>query len=122
MMKMNFIQRPRRTILDIPLAGFLVVFVASTIFSSDKPASFFGWHGRPYEGLLALLAFLLISRIIFEAVTLPRSIPFLETGWKRWFIFSLPLVVFVFFFFSGGSLQQSFFGDIDIAWNTLFEN
>lgn len=46
----------RRTFLDIPIAAFLVAYVASAFFSVDKWHSFWGPFNDPSRGVLSVLA------------------------------------------------------------------
>ena len=50
----------RRTILDYPLIGYLVVLIISTLTSIDLHTSIFGYYGRFNGGLLSILSYSLL--------------------------------------------------------------
>jgi len=50
----------RRTILDIPLTGYLVTSLASTIFSVDPRTSWLGYYSRFNGGMLSLMSYSLL--------------------------------------------------------------
>ncbi|MCK4520788.1 tetratricopeptide repeat protein [Candidatus Parcubacteria bacterium] len=58
--KMIFIDkeiRIKRTILDIPILGFIVFAILSVVFSVDAMSSIFGFYGKFSDGLMVLICF-----------------------------------------------------------------
>ncbi len=62
----------RRTPLDIPLLGFLVVYGVSALLSVDKWHSFFGFFGDPSRGFLSVLAVYFAYYFFASQFTLKR--------------------------------------------------
>ncbi|KKP68702.1 MAG: hypothetical protein UR66_C0004G0102 [Candidatus Moranbacteria bacterium GW2011_GWE1_35_17] len=56
----------KRTLLDIPIAFFLVFYLISTFFSVDKWHSFWGFFGDPSRGLLGVLFLVVMYYLILS--------------------------------------------------------
>ncbi len=63
----------RKTPLDIPIAGFIAVYVVSTILSIDRWHSFWGFFGDPSRGLINVIALAVAYYLIVSNFTLQRA-------------------------------------------------
>lgn len=62
----------KRTPLDWPIVGLLVVFIVSTVLSVSQKDSLIGSFGSPTKGLVGLLAFILFYYLLVNNITVGR--------------------------------------------------
>ncbi|MDO8470853.1 MAG: tetratricopeptide repeat protein [bacterium] len=122
MFDLPFTRPIQRSILDLPLAAFASIWLLSFLLSSDKPASFLGSYGRWYDGSLAFFFFFAVSRILAEVLVLPKKIPSVEQGMKKWLFLSLPFLFFAAFLLFWNGSEFSYSTGLGAAGHTLAEN
>jgi len=60
--------RIRRTPLDIPILGFLAVYIVSTVMSIDRWHSFWGSFADPSRGLISIIALTLAYYLLMSVI------------------------------------------------------
>ncbi len=63
----------KRTPLDFPILGVVVLFVISTILSISQKDSIIGAYGNPAKGLVALLIFVLFYYLVVNNIDIKRA-------------------------------------------------
>ena len=83
--------RFRKTILDIPILGFMLIGILSAVFSADPISSVLGYYGRFSDGLIGFLSLGILYFLITNNVTARTETPESSENAKKKKTFS-PLI------------------------------